>query len=174
MLSDLIIRLQPRKNIPNITVRDKTHSTAICTTRMTKSLRSSWGTRDPPPSPVTTLFVLLLEYVSRAPARVWLPLKSASWVALKRETFMFPCGWSAGGHETLLDRHAVSPQNHEPKQNAASCDYSDDLYLKEEKNEERKNNALLRSRFTARRGVLLLLQCVNVHIHIVGLRRIRC
>ncbi|MEQ2316036.1 hypothetical protein AMECASPLE_028540 [Ameca splendens] len=42
--------------MPNITVSDRTHSTAIWTTRMTKTLRSSCSsTRDPPPSPVITL-----------------------------------------------------------------------------------------------------------------------
>lgn len=96
MLSDLIIRLHPRKKMPNITVSERTHSTAIWTTRMTKSLRSSCSsTSDPPPSSVITVSELLLEYVSRAPARVWLPLNSTPWVMLKRETFMLPCGLSA-------------------------------------------------------------------------------
>lgn len=106
MLSDLIIKLHPRKNTPNTTVSDKTHSTAICTTRMTKSLRSSCAsTRDPPPSPVTTLSVPLPEYVARVPARVWLPLNSAPWVTSKKETFMFPFSLPANRHATPL-RHS--------------------------------------------------------------------
>lgn len=75
-----------------MTVSDNTHSTAICTTRMTKSLRSSCtNTRDPPPSPVTTLSVPLPGYAARVPARVWLPFSRAPFVTSKKETFMFLC-----------------------------------------------------------------------------------
>lgn len=94
MLSDLIIKLHPRKNMPKTTVSDNTHNTAICTTRMTNSLRSSCtSTRDPPPSPVTTLSVPLPEYAARVPARVWLPFSRAPCVTSKKEPFMFLCRW---------------------------------------------------------------------------------
>lgn len=126
MLSDLIIRLQPRKKMPNITVRESTHSTAICTTRMTKSLRSSCSsTRDPPPSAVTTSFVPLPEYVAKVSARVWLPLKSAPWVTSKKEPFMFPCEFPANRLSTSAARRTVSaPRNLGSKWNFASCEYS--------------------------------------------------
>lgn len=110
MLSDLIIKLHPRKNMPKTTVSDNTHRTAICTTRMTNSLRSSCtNTRDPPPSPVTTLSVPLPKYAARVPARVWLPFNRAPCVTSKKEPFMFPCRFPGTDRRLYL---AETPAQH--------------------------------------------------------------
>lgn len=93
MLSDLIMRLQPRKKMPKTTVSESTHSTAICTARVTNSLRSSGSsTKDPPPAPPPPS--LALTSSTSVPANCWLLLSKApcaNRVLLKIVAFMARC-----------------------------------------------------------------------------------
>lgn len=72
MLSDLMSKLQPKKKMPNTTVKERTQRTAICTTRVMYRLRSSGASTEEPPSGASTELVPLQQARSSPKPRVLL------------------------------------------------------------------------------------------------------
>ncbi|CAB1341692.1 unnamed protein product [Coregonus sp. 'balchen'] len=121
------MRLQPRKKMPNMTVSDSTHRTAICTTRLMKSFRSSGGSVSEPPSLVATS--VPLQQFTRVPARTWLLLNSAPWAWSKKEPFMsLWIAMAAMGARGSTDTH--SRLNPGSQLHFASCDCENKPKLK--------------------------------------------
>lgn len=83
MPSDLMSKLQPKKKMPKTTVSASTHMTAICTVRVTNTLRSS-SAADTNPLSVTTEDKLQHE---RKPSLLLLENKTLS-VSLKTVEFI--------------------------------------------------------------------------------------